>query len=75
MYAQAGLSLCWSHIPHCWKSHVAAHLFFETLSEMVILGCTMQFSHDSTCIGYDLDGWVVSAESIQYFLRLQISVV
>ena len=23
---QAGLSLCWSHIPHCWKSHVAAHL-------------------------------------------------
>ena len=23
---QAGLSLCWSHIPHCWKSHVTAHL-------------------------------------------------
>ena len=21
VYAQAGLSLCWSHIPHCWKSH------------------------------------------------------
>ena len=20
-YAQAALSLCWSHIPHCWKSH------------------------------------------------------
>ena len=20
-YAQADLSLCWSHIPHCWKSH------------------------------------------------------
>ena len=27
-YAQAGLSLCWWHIPHCWKSHVAAHLLF-----------------------------------------------
>ena len=26
MYAQAGLSLCWSHIPHCWKSHVTAHM-------------------------------------------------
>ena len=26
MYAQAGLSLCWSHIPHCWKSHVMAHM-------------------------------------------------
>ena len=25
-YAQTGLSLCWSHIPHCWKSHFAAHL-------------------------------------------------
>ena len=24
-YAQAGLSLCWSHIPHCWQSHVATH--------------------------------------------------
>ena len=24
-YAQADLRLCWSHIPHCWKSHVAAH--------------------------------------------------
>ena len=20
------MSLCWSHIPHCWKSHVMAHL-------------------------------------------------
>ena len=26
-YAQAGLSLCWSHIPHCWKSHATAQLF------------------------------------------------
>ena len=24
-YAQAGLSLCWSHIQHCWKSHALAH--------------------------------------------------
>ena len=27
---QAGLSLCWSHIPHCWKFHVAAHICFVT---------------------------------------------
>ena len=26
-YAQADLRLCWSHIPHCWKSHVAAHIY------------------------------------------------
>ena len=25
-YAQAGLNFCWSQIPHCWKSHVAAYL-------------------------------------------------
>ena len=25
-YAQADLSLCWSHIPHCWKSHALAHI-------------------------------------------------
>ena len=22
--------LCWSHIPHCWKSHVAVQLFRNT---------------------------------------------
>ena len=26
MYVQADLRLCWSRIPHCWKSHVAAQL-------------------------------------------------
>ena len=26
VYGQVGLSLCWSHIPHCWKSHVVAHI-------------------------------------------------
>ena len=33
----AGLSLCWSHIPHCWKTHVAAqkisNVFIRWLSE------------------------------------------
>ena len=28
VYAQADLRLCWSHIPHCWKSHVAAKLWW-----------------------------------------------
>ena len=26
LYAQADLRLCWSHIPHCWKSNVDAHM-------------------------------------------------
>ena len=25
-YVQADPRLCWSHIPHCWKSHIAAHI-------------------------------------------------
>ena len=30
---QADLGLCWSHIPHCWKSHVAAHInYIETMT-------------------------------------------
>ena len=29
-YAQAGLSLCWSHIP-CWKSHATAQLIWTYL--------------------------------------------
>ena len=24
---QAGLRLCWSHLPHCWKSHVSVHIW------------------------------------------------
>ena len=28
VYAQADLKLCCSHIPHCWKSHVAAQLLW-----------------------------------------------
>ena len=26
-YVQADLRLCKLHIPHCWKSHVVAHLY------------------------------------------------
>ena len=26
MYAQADLRLCWSHIPHCLKSHALVHM-------------------------------------------------
>ena len=33
-YAQADLRLCWTHIPHCLKSHVAAQLFFCFLVEL-----------------------------------------
>ena len=25
-YAYAGLRLCWSHIPNCWKSHAVAQM-------------------------------------------------
>ena len=36
-YAQAGLSLCWLHIPHCWKSHVTAHICITKLMHLTTL--------------------------------------
>ena len=35
-YAPAGVSFCWSHIPHCWKSPVAAHMFWFRLRNKTI---------------------------------------
>ena len=31
-HAQAGLSLCWSHIPHCWKCHAAVTPIYASLA-------------------------------------------
>ena len=43
MYAQADLRLCWSHIPHCWKSHVTAQIyFFRTEMQIFSLNWMMQ---------------------------------
>ena len=35
MYAQADLRLCWSHIPHCWKSHALAHIKHDSVCKSV----------------------------------------
>ena len=35
VYAQSDLSLRWSHISHCWKSHVAAHFKGATMHLVV----------------------------------------
>ena len=32
----AGLGLCWSHMPTCWKSHAAAQLCFVLYSDIGI---------------------------------------
>ena len=41
-YERANLRLCWSHIPHSWKSHVTAHMYFQvnhiTLSRATFQG-------------------------------------
>ena len=41
-YAQADLSLCWSHIPHCWKSHALVHLHLKIFTNVI--------SYTSKCI-------------------------
>ena len=64
MYAQADLRLCWSHIPHCWKSHATAHIYILVKYMSIwILACTFYtevYKHKSTAnmanIGHDADG-------------------
>ena len=46
LYAQAGLSLCWSHIPHCWKSHALAQLVINPVGTLVKLFPVHQYSVD-----------------------------
>ena len=41
-YVQAGLSLCWSHIPHCWKSHVTAHMGLGTIKPVFRVSDTVR---------------------------------
>ena len=41
-YAQADLRLCWSHIPHCCKSYVAAQMSSAVSSAYVILKPILQ---------------------------------
>ena len=31
---QTGLSICWSHIPYCWKSHVTPYLYLIQFQQM-----------------------------------------
>ena len=35
-YAQADLRLCWSHISHCWKSHVTALIYFWDMTGITV---------------------------------------
>ena len=49
-YAQADLRLCWSHIPHCWKSHALAHFWVI----LCIGKCTMCFEMTKVRLFKDL---------------------
>ena len=44
MYAQAGLSLSWSHIALCWKSHVTAQILIKSYDNMGSLVLCLPFS-------------------------------
>ena len=58
--------LCWSHIPHCWKSHALAHFYYDknalflNLKVLVTVSCLQGkiFSHlpvrGITCTSYNL---------------------
>ena len=50
-YAQADLSLCWSHIPHCWKSHALAHIDGDSARQIIKITCEItQRSQIRLCI-------------------------
>ena len=53
-YAQADLRLCWLHIPHCWKSHVAAHIFtYYKLYAHLIRTSSGRVAQSVTCLTTD----------------------
>ena len=58
LYVQADLRLCWSHTPHCWKSHVTAHMVREEVclkklkmaALVVLFVCFVAFHPKSTAM-------------------------
>ena len=52
-YAQAGLSLCWSHIPHCWKSHVTAQISFLIFNGNLSLNLSVNCQSNFHSWGYE----------------------
>ena len=48
-YAQADLRLWWSHIPHCWKSHVAAQIISHIIGVGNQMGYRAQLIEMSGC--------------------------
>ena len=59
-YAQADLRLCWSHIPHCWKSHFAAQF-----NDDVSRGQSMNFMDKYSCFqGYGQGSSQVSSKFV-----------
>ena len=60
-YAQSDLRLCWSHILHCWKFHVAAQLYQVALHQVAKLQPTSHYKHcGHTCTCTTTAIWVSS---------------
>ena len=49
-YAQADLSLCWSQIPHFWKSHLTAYIEFNH-SKFQVMRVTSSRALYTVCTG------------------------
>ena len=70
---QAGLSLCWSHTPHCWKSHATARMLISLLTPVKMnTKCFNFFVHRSAVIGlkisidYKWSLWKLDEDSAEY---------
>ena len=61
--AQADLRLCWSHIPHCWKSHVKAHLEYRCRTGPIFRYLSLVRLHSSLA-------WLDGGNLVRAFTRL-----
>ena len=62
---QADLRLCWSHKPHCWKSHALALFIsgamFSSLAAIQIIGMIVSVASENTIYSVTvsvMDGFV-----------------
>ena len=61
---QADLRLCWSHIPHCWKSHAMAQI-----STVKYVFCERNSSHSFSSIVLFYNLWTSSFFAISDTMR------
>ena len=64
-YAQADLRLCWSHIPHCWKPHVTALIYFWDMTGFTVY-------HSFNIYKWFHYTWALSRETLSLIFAIRL---